>query len=206
MRALTFEAYKAHLAYQLLSPKASSHYSKCSNHGGLTLVELLVSLLLISFAIITASSLISYGVFGLRKTEDNYDTQNLIDRNISSIESMADRYTCDGGTCTVQASVPSKTGYINPNNSADWDDFKSRCEQTALTTPPTDLISPLASYIDTNLPSPAGLHRDIQVNGSGDDIGIGRIKHMTVQYRLGNANGLMIRNSTIIPTIVSYCP
>ena len=206
MRALTLKTSQVFLAYQPLSPKASSRYSKGSNHGGLTLIELLVSLLLISFAIVTASSLISYGVFGLRKTEDNYDTQNLIDRNISSIESMADRYACIGGTCTVQPSVPSKTGYINPSNSADWDDFKSRCQQTVLTTPPADLISPLASYIDKNLPPPTGLHRDIQVNGSGDDIGIGRIKHMTVQYRLDNANGLMIRNSTIIPTIVSYCP
>ena len=176
------------------------------NTEGLTLVELLVSLILISFAIIAASSLISYGVFGLRKTEDNYDTQNLIDRNLSMIESMADRYACVDGTCTVQSSVPAKDEYVDPSDTSDWDDFKNRCEATQLTTPPSDLISPLATYITTNLPQPAGLHRDLKVHGDGSDMGIGRIRHMTVQYRLGNSDGPMLRNSTIIPTITSYCP
>lgn len=176
------------------------------NTKGLTMIELLVSLVLISFAIIAASSLISYGIFGLRKTEDNYDTQNLIDRNLSMIESMADRYACVDGTCTVQSSVPAKDEYIDPSDSSDWDDFKNRCEATQLTTTPSDLISPLANYIATNLPAPAGLHRDLKVHGDGSDMGIGRIRHMTVQYRLGNSDGPLIRNSMIIPTITSYCP
>ena len=188
-----------------VSPKSIWNFYAVGGNG-MTLVELLVSLLLISFAIIAASSLISYGVFGLRKTESNYDIQNLIDRNLSSIESMADRYTCASGTCTVQTTVPAKTDYIDPTNATNWNTFSDLCEATSLTSPPTDLISPLASYIETNLATPPGLYRAIQVNGSGDDQGIGRIKHMTIQFRLDNANGIMVRNSTIIPTIVSYCP
>ena len=191
---------------RLLLSIASGYATHCCSQAGLTLVELLVSMVLISFAIVAASSLIGYGVLGLRKTESNYDTQNLIDRDLSAIESMADRYTCNGSTCTVQSTIPAKTAYAVMSSSADWPGFVSLCEQTALTSPPTDLISPLADYIESNLPEPPGLHRDIQVNGSGDDVGIGRIKHMTVQYRLGNANGLMVRNSTIMPTVVAYCP
>jgi type II secretory pathway pseudopilin PulG len=195
--SLKWPAFKRHLS----STEIARHKTK-----GLTLVELLVSLILISFAIIAASSLISYGIFGLRKTENNYDTQNLVDRNLSMIESMADRYACVGGTCTVQSSVPAKDEYVDPSDTSDWDDFKNRCDATQLTTPPSDLISPLATYITTNLPQPAGLHRDLKVHGSGSDTGIGRIRHMTIQYRLGSPDGPMIRNSTIIPTITSYCP
>jgi type II secretory pathway pseudopilin PulG len=187
-----------------------------SNAQGLTLVELLVSLLLISFAIVAAASIISYGVFGLRKTESNYDTQNLIDRDLSTIEDLADRYTCIDIPCTVVTFLPKSTDqtaspdltkvYVDPSNTTEWAAFSALCEQTTVTNPATDLISPLAEYIEQNLPNPSGVVRDIKVSGAGSDVGIGRIKHFTVQYRLGSSTGPLVRNSTVIPTIVSYCP
>jgi hypothetical protein len=66
----------------------------------------------------------------------------------------------------------------------------------------------VSTWIEENIADPPGLFREISVNGSGSttDIGFGRVKHFTVQYREGGATGPVLRNSTIIPTVVSYCP
>jgi len=174
---------------------------------GLSVVELLVSIVIISVAITGVISILNNGIFGLRKSESNYNTQNLIDRNLSQIESAADQYVCATISCTVLSAIPAKSAYVDPSNTAAWNSFASRCT-TNNSTSGDDLISPLAAWIEENIADPPGLFREISVNGSGSttDIGFGRVKHLTVQYREGGATGPVLRNSTIIPTVVSYCP
>lgn len=174
---------------------------------GVSIVEILVSFAVISVAIVGAATLLNNGVFGLRKTESNYSTQNLIDRNLSEIESASDRYICSTTTCTVSSGIPLRSDYVNPNDSAVWDAFEARCYEQDFADG-DDLLSPLVSHINSNISVPSGLFREIQINGSGStsDVGFGRIKHFTVQYREGSSTGPVLRNSTIIPTIVSYCP
>ena len=174
---------------------------------GLSIVELLVALVLISIAVSGAVSLLNNGIFGLRRTESNYSIQNLIDRNLSQIESAADRYVCTSTTCTVSSFIPAKSGYVNPNDPSVWSTFAARCLQNDFSTE-EDLLSPLVKYINDNIPVPPGLGREIQINGSGStsDVGFGRIKHFTVNFREGGSTGVVLRNSSIVPTIVSYCP
>lgn len=171
---------------------------------GLTLVELLVSLVIMAIAISVASSIVNAGLFGLKRTEEGYDIQNLIDRDLSQIESYADRYVFVGSDGSIASSTPAKDGYILANDSSSWQSFSSRCKETVIG---NDIITPLIDLIDANIPAPSGLLRDLQANGSGSaDAGIGRIKHLTAVYRKDDADGLVLRNSTIIPTIISYCP
>ena len=174
---------------------------------GVSIVEILVSFAVISVAIVGAATLLNNGVFGLRKSETNYSTQNLIDRNLSEIESASDRYICSTTTCTVSSGIPLRSDYVNPNDSAVWDAFAARCYEQDFADG-DDLMSPLVSHINSNIPVPSGLFREIQINGSGStsDVGFGRIKHFTVQYRESSSNGAVLRNSTIVPTIISYCP
>jgi type II secretory pathway pseudopilin PulG len=183
---------------------------KPSIHEGLTIVELLVAMIIMSLAILGATSIVNIGLKGLKSSETNYDVQNLIDRNMSEIESISDRYVCTSTVCSVMSATPNKDAYVDPTNSASWSSFEARCKQDDFpdTNGSEDLISPLADYIDTNVPEPTGVYREIQVHGGGTSgsTGIGRIKHMTVQYRNQNSSGLVLRNSTIIPTIVAYCP
>ena len=203
----TLHASRSHHSYA--TAKTNFTYKKIPGYhqaSGLTFVELLVSLVLISFAVIASSSIVQNGIFGLRSSESNYDTQNLIDRNLSSIEDMVDAYTCTNIPCTVASTLPSKTGYISPSNTSDWASFKDLCDETLVNSPASDLISPLVEYINDNLPAPTSLFRDITVNGSGNASGFARIRHFTVQYRSGGSTGPVLRNSTFIPTVVSYCP
>ena len=178
-----------------------------SSDFGISIVELLVSFVVISIAILGAVSLLNNGVFGLRRSEANYGTQNLIDRNLSQIESASDRYICATVLCTVSNGIPSKSDYVNPNDSTVWDAFVARCDEQDFTDG-DDLMSPLVSHINSNISVPSGLFREIQINGSGStsDVGFGRIKHFTVQYRERDSSGPVLRNSTIVPTVVSYCP
>jgi hypothetical protein len=180
--------------------------------SGLTLIELLVTLLLISFTIIVSASLVSFGVIGLRGSDSNYELQNAVDRNLSLLEGIADRYVCNTSAgCTVASSVPDKRDYVAPNNITLWADFSRRCQQKDYPdiNAQQDLISPLVNYINNpanNVPTPTGIYREVTVHGTGSAIGFGRIKHFTVSYRKGDPNGTVLRNSTIIPTVVSYCP
>jgi prepilin-type N-terminal cleavage/methylation domain-containing protein len=201
-------------------------FVKISQHAryrssGLTLIELLVSLLIISFSIVAASSLIGFGAIGLKGSDSNYETQNLIDQNLSLIESAADRYVCNYANsnkpCVVLDSLPAKGGYVNPNSLTYWPPFKRRCEQKDYPNSDPflleDLITPLVNAISdptpTNpafIPSPPGIYRGFTVHGSGSTLGIGRIKHFTVTYRKADSTGVILRDATIVPTIVSYCP
>jgi prepilin-type N-terminal cleavage/methylation domain-containing protein len=192
---------------EFIKNKLSTCRSCYPRDSGLTLVELLVSLALVSTAIFGAITLLNNGVFGLRKSESNYTTQNLIDRNLSEIESASDRYVCSTTTCTVSNGIPAKSDYVNSNDSAVWNAFAARCVEQNFSAG-QDLMSPLVNYIDLNISVPTGLFREIQINGSGSTavVGVSRIKHFTVQYRVSSASGAVLRNSTIVPTIVSYCP
>lgn len=173
-------------------------------HQGLTLVELLVSLVIITIAIGGVGTIINLGVSGTRKSEYNYDLQNSIDRNLSQIESYSDRYVYTSSGGSILSGTPTKSSYVLVNDSDNWTDFSSRCQQTTVG---NDIVSPLVALINAQISVPSGLYRELSVHGAGSaDEGLGRVKHFTVVYRLGDANGLVVRNSTIIPTVVSYCP
>lgn len=193
--------------YRMVFPSWLEGSKAISHRKGLTIVELLVSFALISIAILGAGSLLNNGVFGLRRSESNYNVQNLIDRNLSQIESASDRYICASASCSVSSSTPAKSDYVNPNDAAIWNAFSARCMESSFATG-DDLMSPLVNHVNSNISSPAGIYREVQINGSGStsDVGFGRIKHFTVLYREGNASGAVLRNSTIIPTVISYCP
>jgi hypothetical protein len=193
-----------------------------SSQQALSLPELLVASLIIISAIVGAYALVDLGFIGLKRSESNYDLQNLIDRDISKIEYMADRYTCTQVGCEIKTTLPAKNEYITFAGATVLSDgsilsdgsalstFNSRCVQTDSPdiNGQEDLVTPLANYIEQGIPVPPGLFRVIQVHGSGSasNVGIGRIKHLTVQYRKGSQSGVTLRNTTIIPTIVSYCP
>ena len=149
----------------------------------------------------------------LRSTESVYDVQNAIDLNLSKIESAADRYTCAVASgslsCTVAANsaIPAKDSYVNVNDSTTWSLFKAKCNQTS-TTGGNDLITPLKNLInaDSSLDTPSNVFREITVHGADSAQGLTYVRHMTIQYRADSATGQILRDVTIMPTIVAYCP
>jgi len=180
---------------------------------GISVIEVLVAVVISSFAILTSSIIIGSLGANIKSTESNYDTQNAIDLNLSRIESAADRYTCSFAnsvlTCTVSngSAIPAKNGYIDVTDSSAWTAFKAKCNQTT-TTGGNDLITPLKTFIngDTNLAVPTSVHREITVHGADSAQGLTFVRHMTIQYRAGSSTGQILRDVTIMPTITAYCP
>ena len=180
---------------------------------GISIVELLVAVVISSFAILVSSFIIASLGKNLSSTESIYDVQNTIDLNLSKIESAADLYTCSAAngalTCTVAANsaIPSKDGYVNVNDSTTWTLFKAKCDQTS-TTGANDLITPLKDFInnDSSLNTPSNVFRQITVHGADSAQGLTHVRHMTIQYRTDSATGQILRDVTIMPTIVAYCP
>ena len=176
---------------------------------GASLVEVLIAVVIASIAIMTSSVIIASVGKNIKSTENVYDTQNSIDLNLSAIESAADRYTCSSSACTVASgsSVPAKNGYVDVTDATTWSNFVARCNQTT-TVGGNDLITPLKLYIesDSSLNVPSSIFRQITVHGSDSAQGLSYVRHMTVQYRDGSATGTILRDVTIMPTIVAYCP
>ena len=180
---------------------------------GISIIELLVAVVISSLAILVSSFIITSLGKNLRSTESIYDVQNAIDLNLSKIESAADRYTCavDSGSlsCTVatNSAIPAKNGYVNVNDSTTWSSFKAKCNQTT-TTGGNDLITPLKNLInaDSSLDTPSNIFRQITVHGADSAQGLTYVRHMTIQYRSDSATGQILRDVTIMPTIVAYCP
>jgi prepilin-type N-terminal cleavage/methylation domain-containing protein len=176
--------------------------------SGMSLVEVIMALTITAIAITVSSIIIASAGKNIRTTEGVYDTQNSIDQNISNIESFADRYTCSASNCNVSSSIPAKTSYIDTTNSTAWNNFKAKCNETD--TDPSDgqpdLLTELKAYIEANLTAPTAINRVITVHGSDSAQNLSYVRHMTIQYREGDASGKILRDVTIMPTIVSYCP
>lgn len=188
-------------------------YTISHEYAGISIVEVLIAIIISSFAVMVSASIIGSLGANLRSTENVYDTQNAIDQNLSAIESAADRYKCSlvssALSCTVTSgsSIPAKDAYIDVMNATAWPLFIARCNMTS-TTGGADLISPLKSFIegDSSLNVGGNAFRQITVHGADSAQGLTYVRHMTVQYREGSASGKILRDVTIMPTIVSYCP
>jgi hypothetical protein len=205
---LSSSQWKSTNSFSLRSPLLRLESRQAAFAQGASLVEALIAIFIVSFAVIVTSSIINSLASNIKSSEEIYDTQNIIDSNISKIESAADRYICGSTTCTVIAgsAIPAKNQYIDVLNSTAWVNFKTRCEKTS-TTGGADLISPLISYIEssTDFALPTSISRQITAHGA-EVPGFARVRHLTVQYREGSASGNILRDVTIMPTIVAYCP
>ena len=171
-------------------------------------MEVLVAMVISMIAILTAAAIIAAVGKNVKSTETTYDTQNAIDQNISAIESAADRYVCGTSSCSVLSGggIPTRLQYIDPSDTTAWNNFKNRCNQEDPSLE-ADLLYPLKDYIEStsSFGVPSGINRSITVHGN-DAQDLTRIRHMTVQYRQGGANGKLLRDVTVMPTIVAYCP
>ena len=175
---------------------------------GMSLVEVLIAVTISMLAIMVSSVIVSSAGKNIKTTENVYDTQNLIDQNISNIESFADRYACGTSTCTVATNIPAKTGYIDTTSATAWSNFKAKCNETDTDASDgqLDLLSELKTYIETNLTAPADVYRAITVHGADSAQKLSFVRHMTIQYRQNDSAGKILRDITIMPTIASYCP
>jgi type II secretory pathway pseudopilin PulG len=178
------------------------HYHARDNKG-YSIIELLVAVLIVFVTVITAGSLVVLVLTNIKKSNQEYSVQNAVDKDLSTIEGYADRYYCDSsGSCAIFPTTPNKTDYTSIiTSSADIDKLSERCNKRVSSN--DDLVTPLKTLIESQLPIPNYVVRTIAPHGADSANALSKVRHLNIQY---SYNGVVIRDMTVTPSITAYCP
>jgi prepilin-type N-terminal cleavage/methylation domain-containing protein len=179
------------------------HVSQPNKAQGYSIIELLIAIVIVSITVLAAGSLIIFAITNIKKSNQEYSVQNAVDKDLSAIEGLADRYYCDSsGACAISATTPSKTDYASIiASSADISQLSLRCNQRVSSS--NDLVTPLKSLIEEQLIVPNYIVRTIAPHGADSGNALSKVRHLNIQY---SYNGVVIRDMTVTPTIAAYCP
>jgi prepilin-type N-terminal cleavage/methylation domain-containing protein len=168
-------------------------------HSGFTLVELLVSTVIIS--IILGGLIIFPQIIGRgsQQSQRQNTGQSAIDSDLARLRTLANNFSCCSGTCTTSLS-PSPCNSKTPGQE---DFYIPTAGSTAETTFNTacnagTLASTLQTSLNSQSPAPAIISRAISVN-SGDAVA----HRLRVSY---SAPGNVERVAILVPTAAAFCP
>jgi prepilin-type N-terminal cleavage/methylation domain-containing protein len=180
-----------------------------SRARGFSLIEMIqAAAILLMVAGAAATVVIRTGSM-TRATQERYAREAAVDAEVAVIQKLNDRYTCANATatCAVATTQVDRNGYFPPRSGVDadrnnLDDGTQAFELKCLS--PTALVAPLVDVINA-LPDPNDLHRSAEVDtvpSSGTALAYHRY---TVTYK-ANASGEVMRQLTLTPTTVAWCP
>jgi type II secretory pathway pseudopilin PulG len=195
----------------------SSHHliTRTVDSTGFTLVELLISSVLLVLALTGTSFLFMESNRSSAATSTRYNQQALVDTDLARVRRLNDRYTCSSGTCTSLGTVelgkndffPTPTSPDLNGNSAAGNAFEALCNSTGLITQLVNEIgTPPASL------TAAGITYAIDTSNQGQqtvsEFGTNVIRNLhryTITYT-DVSSGESLRRITLVPTTVSWCP
>ncbi|WP_216903388.1 prepilin-type N-terminal cleavage/methylation domain-containing protein [Synechococcus sp. CCY 9618] len=181
---------------------------RASNVRGFTLIELLASTLVLVIAVAGTANLFIRSNQVSASTNRRFSLQALVDQDLASIQRLNDRYTCVSGTaCVIASGDPTKTGYFpDATNATSVAFFVNRCNYSS-----GDLVTGLKALINSNVPSPTGVAREIETDG--DDGATNTTQRGAHRYRVNyrfinptTTEEEFLRSVEFVPTAVSWCP
>lgn len=112
--------------------------------GGFSIVEGLISALLLLASTVAIMGVFNYSLQSLRRSSDRDDISAAISTDVAAIERMNDHYACDinSGLCNTndnQETAPTKYNYAPGRSDSGWPSFKQLCNTP--TTPNTPGLS-----------------------------------------------------------------
>lgn len=169
---------------------------------GFTLIELLVGVILLAIGFTASFALFIATVEQMRGAQQRNETQALVEADIALVQQSNDRYTCSTVPCTIAASDRNEDQYVPPPATADFESFRSLCENNTLI---DDLITSI-----NGLPNPGGWRQTATaVTGASDPYANGQPNHRyQVRWIANDAAGNQILNRTLVlsPTVAGWCP
>ncbi len=182
---------------------------------GFSLVELMVSSVLLVLALSGTSMLFMESNRSSATTTTRYQQQALVDRDLTRVRRLNDRYTCFSGTCTSLGTVelgkndffPTPTSSAANGNSAAGNAFEALCRSTGL-------ISQLVTDIGATPAAltAAGITYSINSANQGQqtvsEFGTNVVRNLhryTITYS-NSSTGELLRRVTLVPTTVAWCP
>ncbi|MCP9935017.1 prepilin-type N-terminal cleavage/methylation domain-containing protein [Cyanobium sp. Candia 9D4] len=188
---------------------------RCHGAAGFSLVELMVSSVLLVLALTGTSVLFVESNRSSAAAETRYRQQALVDTDLARVRRLNDRYTCSTGSCTSLGSVelgkhdffpPPVSTAANGNSSA-GQLFEALCNSTGLITQlVADIGAPPAALTG------AGITYSIDTANQGQqtvsEFGTNVVRNLhryTITYTNGTS-GELLRRVTLVPTTVAWCP
>jgi type II secretory pathway pseudopilin PulG len=183
--------------------------------GGFSLVELMVSSVLLVLALTGTSVLFVESNRSSAAAETRYRQQALVDTDLARVRRLNDRYTCSSGTCTSLGTVelakndffpPPTSNAANGNSSAGLA-FEALCNSTGLI---TQLVADIGATPSTL--TAAGITYSIDSANQGQqtvsEFGTNVVRNLhryTITYT-NSSSGELLRRVTLVPTTVAWCP
>ncbi|MCT0207758.1 prepilin-type N-terminal cleavage/methylation domain-containing protein [Synechococcus sp. CS-1332] len=183
--------------------------------GGFSLVELMVSSVLLVLALTGTSVLFVESNRSSAAASLRYRQQALVDTDLARVRRLNDRYTCSSGTCTSLGTLelgkndffPLPTSSAATGNSTAGNSFEALCNSTSLITPLLADIGAAPSALTT-----AGITYQIDPNNQGQqtisEFGTNVTRNLhryTITYT-NSTSGELLRRVTLVPTTVAWCP
>ena len=183
--------------------------------GGFSLVELMVSSVLLVLALTGTSVLFVESNRSSAAAETRYRQQALVDTDLARVRRLNDRYSCSTGTCTSLGSVelgkndffPVPTSNAANGNSSAGQLFEALCNSTSLI---TQLVADIGATPSTL--TAAGITYSIDTANQGQqtvsEFGTNVVRNLhryTITYT-NSSSGELLRRVTLVPTTVAWCP
>jgi prepilin-type N-terminal cleavage/methylation domain-containing protein len=182
----------------------NSTLSRCM---GFSLVELLVSSVIIAILGAGVAAVLSSGNSAFVRTRETNLLEQTIDTDLAQIKDVAFRMTCCSGSCTTETGLstpcstnPDTGSFYNPGQQNYYfPDPTLDTNQTAINSFITScdsgsLVNSLTSLVDTS-GLPGGITRDFDESQASSH-------RLTVTY----SDGSQSRAYTLVPTVAAWCP
>jgi type II secretory pathway pseudopilin PulG len=191
------------------------------SEAGFSIVEVVVSALLLLVSTVAILSVFDYSIFSLRRSSDRDAIAAAISADLASIERMNDRYSCSNstGACSDDDSKPNPTkyNYAPGRKDAGWLNFKQLCD-----TPTTTGSSGLSTALIEKINQTAAI--TVTTNGLPITISRSAKPHPDNNKADGLPNGTTIvyprhlyivewlppqgpkRELVLTPTVTNWCP
>ncbi len=191
------------------------HRQRARGSDGFSLVELMVSSVLLVLALSGTSVLFAESNRSSAAATQRYRQQSLVDTDLARVRRLNDRYTCSSGTCTSLGTLelgkndffPPPTSTETTGNSAAGNAFEALCNSTGLI---TQLVANIGAASATL--TAAGITYSIDSANQGQqtisEFGTNVVRNLhryTITYT-NSSSGELLRRVSLVPTTVAWCP
>lgn len=179
-------------------------------YPGFTLVEVLIASLILSIATLGTIALISTSRRQVMRSGEINEINALIEADLTSVRTANDRLICNDGTCRLSETTPTKTDYFpsvgNPGSLTTSEKsnirfLERRCAYLS-SSGTFDKSEGLAWQLRSLLPDAAP-----QIKRTISDAAIDSTGHRyTVTYTRTGGDSTILRQVTLVPTTIAWCP
>lgn len=196
-----------------------THHFRSSGDQGFSIIESVVSAVLLVIAATAAFTLFTNTQESFRQARQKDDDQEAINEDLARIESLNRRFVCIEGSCNFiddEDTDPDEMGYTPPypvDTYPPGDEFNNKMREfrdVRCDTPigrPSELIVEFKNKLIGKLsPLPSGITREIDISAASLETPPTPHAYAVIYSRTINNRELVLRRARLVPTVAGWCP